>query len=166
MKSVSLKLLGLGLIILLVSLLVSPLAAEEKLAKKKGQNAVPRQIVAVEKQLAGLNLSDDQKKKVDDILGSYKKKFADVQSKTPKLSKEQRQTQKEASAKAKADGKKGKELQAEVNAALNLTEEQKKEREAAAFETKELQTSLKKELAGVLTADQAKALSKGKKNKQ
>lgn len=161
MKSVSLKLLGLGLIVLLVS----PLAAEEKPAKKPGQNTA-RPIVAVERQLAEINLSDDQKKKVDDILASYKPKFADAQAKGPKLTKEQRQTQKEAAAKAKADGKKGKDLQADVNAALNLTDEQKKEREATASATKELQASMKKELAGVLTAEQAKVLSKGKKNKQ
>lgn len=161
MKSVLLKSLGLGVILLLVS----PLAAEEKPAKKKGENAA-RPIAAVEKQLAGLDLTDDQKKKVTDILASYKQKFADAQAKAPKLTKEQRQTQKEAAAKAKADGKKGKEAQAEINAALNLTDEQKKEREAAAAATKELQASLKKELTGVLTADQAKALSKGKKNKQ
>jgi hypothetical protein len=158
MKSVSLKLLGLGLIVLLIS----PLAAEEKPAKKKGQNAA-RPVAAVEKQLAELKLSHDQQKKVDDILASYKQKFADALAKAPKLTKEQRQTQKEATAKAKADGKKRKELQAEVEAALKLTDEQKKEREAAASATKELQASLKKELAGVLTAEQAVVLSKGKK---
>jgi Spy/CpxP family protein refolding chaperone len=157
-KSVSLMLLGLALIVLQAA----PVCAQEKRAKKQAQNP-PRQIVAVEKQLAELNLTDDQKKKVDDILASYKPKFADAQAKAPKLTKEQRQAQKEATEKAKADGKKGKELQAEVNAALNLTDEQKKEREAAASATKELQASLKKELAGVLTADQAKVLSKGKK---
>ena len=123
MKAVSL----LSLILALVVLVASPLSAqEEKGKKRRNANASPRQLKDIENKLSSLDLKDDQKKKVDDILASYKKKFADAQAKAPKLTKEQKQTQKEVAAKAKADGKKGKELQAEVNAALNLTQEQNK----------------------------------------
>lgn len=158
MKAFLCNLLVLGLFVLMAT----PVIAEEKPAKKQGKNT-PRPIVAVEKQLAELDLSNEQKKKVDDILASYKKKFAEAQAKGPRLTKEQRQIQKDATAKAKAEGKKRKELQAEVDAALNLTEEQKQSRQQAAAAQKELQAALKKDLAGVLNAEQVAKLSPKKK---
>jgi hypothetical protein len=163
MKAVSLLSLALALVVFVTS----PLLAQEAKGKKKRnpQANAPRQLKDIENKLSSLSLKDDQKKKVDEILASYKKKFADVQAKAPKLTKEQRQTQKEATEKAKAEGKKGKELQAEVAAALNLSEEQKKQRQAVEEERKQLVAALKKELSGVLTPDQALVLQRGTKKK-
>jgi Spy/CpxP family protein refolding chaperone len=161
-KAVSFKVLGLALVVLLVT----SLPAEEKPARKKNAGrAVPRRLTDVQNKLASLKLTEDQQKKVDDIFASYKQKFAEAQAKAPKLTKEQRQIQKDVTAKARAEGKKGKELQAEVNTALNLTDEQRKGREAATAAANELQAALKKELTAVLTPDQAVVLSKGKKKK-
>lgn len=161
-------LLGLGL-----AILVMPLLAEDAKPKKKkgaGKKQTVRPVAAMEKQLAALDLSDDQKKKTDEILAKYNEKFAAVQGKNP-LSKEQRQARKEAMDKAKAEGKKGPELKAAVDAAVILTAEQEEAQQKAQAATKELQASLKKDVSEVLTAEQAAKLSskgkgKGKKKKQ
>jgi Spy/CpxP family protein refolding chaperone len=164
MKAVSL----LSLILALLVVITSPLLAQDGKGKKKrnANAATARQLKDVEDKLSSLDLTDEQKRKVDDLLASYKQKFADVQGKAPKLSKEQRQTQKEVTEKAKAEGKKGKQLQAEIAAALNLTDEQKKQREEAGAERKRLLASLKKDLAEVLTPEQAKVLKRGTKNEK
>lgn len=161
MKAVSL----LSLVLALLAVITSSLLAQDAKGKKKrnANAATPRQLKDVEDKLSSLELTDEQKKKVDDLLASYKQKFADIQAKVPKLSKEQRQTQKEVTEKAKAEGKKGKQLQAEIAAALNLTDEQKKQREQAGKERQELTALLKKELASVLTPEQAKVLNRGSK---
>jgi hypothetical protein len=142
-------------------LLCFALTAEEKPGKKANRKQAAGPVAAIEKQLATLDLGPDQKEKVDKILADYKPKFA--ANKAAALTAEQKQAQKEAQEKAKADGKKGKEARAEVEAALKLTDEQKKARAA----NQELQASLKKDLAGVLNAEQLeKAGLQGKKKKK
>ena len=69
--------------------------------------------------------------------------------------------QREARQKATAEGKKGKELRQEVDAALNLTEEQKKAQQDQAKEAGELRANLKKALAGVLNEEQVNQLGLG-----
>jgi len=165
MKSLSLKLMALGVI----AVLAWPALAEDKAEKRAARKAGAGPIAKIEEQVATLDLNDEQKKKVSDILANYKKKFADAQiSAKGQLTKEQKQAQREATAKAKADGKKRKELQAEVDAAVKLTDEQKKARDEAAAKTKELQASLKKDLTAVLSAEQIEKLGletrKRKKN--
>ena len=160
MKTVSL----LSLVLALAVLVTSPLLAqEEKGKKKRNANATPRQLKEIENKLSSLSLTDDQKKKVDDILASYKPKFTEAQAKAPKLTKEQRQTQKQITEKARAEGKKGKQLQDEIATALNLTDEQKKQRAEVGQEQRKLVTLLKKELSEVLTPEQAKVLGRGTK---
>jgi hypothetical protein len=160
MKAVSFVFACLALIVL-----IAPLRAQDA-AKKKAAKKTPAPLAAIEKQLASLDLSADQKQKVDDILAKYRDQFAAAQTKMPKLSKEQRQAQKEAAEKAKAEGKKGKEQKDAVDAALNLTEEQKKDRQESQATMKELQASLKKDLTGVLTAEQAAKLAPPKRKKK
>lgn len=165
MKNLSL-LLSLGL-----AIVVMPLLAEDAKPKKKkaaGRKQTVRPVAAMEKQLAALDLSDDQKKKTDEILAKYNEKFTAVQAKNP-LTKEQRQARQEATQQAKADGKKGPELKAAVDAAVKLTDEQKAEQQKSQAATRDLQAALKKEVLEVLNAEQSAKLSpkgKGKKKKQ
>lgn len=160
MKAVSL----LSLVLALMVALASPLSAQEEKGKKKRNAAAsPRQLKDIENKLSSLDLKEEQKQKVDDILAGYKKKFADVQARAPKLTKEQRQAQKDATEKARADGKKGKQLQQEVAAALHLSPEQQKMRDEIGVERQKLVASLKKELSAALTPDQAKVLQRGTK---
>ncbi len=77
------------------------------------------------------------------------------------LTPEQKKARTEAQAKAKADGKTGKEAKEAVDAAMKLTDEQK----AAQKEVDELRAGLRKEAMALLTAEQkAKAgIKEGKK---
>ena len=138
----------------------SSLIAEDKPAKKANRKQAAGPVAAIEKQLASLELGPDQKEKVDKILADYKPKFA--QNKAAALTAEQKKAQKEAQEKAKADGKKGKEARAEVEAALKLTDEQKKAR----ADNQALQANLKKDLAGVLNAEQLGKVGLGGKKKK
>jgi len=138
--------------------------AKEKKGKKQGQ-ATP--VAAVEEQLSSLDLTSEQKEKADKILANYKKKFSEGKDAAADLTKDQRKAKKQAMTQAKTDGKKAKEAREAANSAAQLTDEQKKAIEKNAAKTKELQASLKKELADVLTAEQAGkvTIGGGKKKK-
>jgi hypothetical protein len=155
-----LKLSCVGLVILLVI----PLVAAEKEAKKPGKKQAAGPIAGMEKHIADLELSVEQKNQVEGILAKYKPKFAEAAAKAG-LTDEQKRAQQEAQAKAKADGKKGKEARAEVQAAVKLTDEQKQKQREAAKSVKELQASLKKDLSEVLKPEQVAKLTPGKKAK-
>src|SRR4051812_22461628 len=125
MKSSSLLALGLTL------LFCCSLIAEEKAEKKANRKAAAGPVAAIEKHVAALDLGPDQKEKVDKILADYKTKSAvQAKNKAAALTADQKKAQKAAQEKAKADGKKGKDARAEVEAAINLTDEQKKARAA------------------------------------
>ena len=164
MKTHLSKLFVLALMVLLV---VSASAVEKEKKKQDGKRAAGP-IGAVEKQVAELKLSDDQKQKVSAILNGFKPKFADAQAKAQgNLTAEQKKARKEAAANAKADGKQGKEAKAEVEAAVKLTDEQKKSQQAGNAALKELRGALKKDLTGVLSEEQvAKLVPEGKKKKK
>lgn len=153
-------------IVVTVSLCLPVLGADkaEKKARKRAAQRGP--ITKVEKQVAELDLSEEQKQKVSAVLDTYRKKFADVEDPAAKLTKEQRQAKKEATENAKAQGKKGKELRQEVEAAANLTDEQKKAQQQTAARSKELQTALKKDLASVLNPEQIAKLGLETKKKK
>ena len=65
----------------------------------------------------------------------------------------------------KAAGKKGKELQAEVAAAMKMTDEQQKKHDEGTKELKELSGKIREQISGFLTAEQ-KELLKAKKKKK
>ena len=104
----------------------------------------------------GIELSDDQKQKVAELNKKFASKLADARKKIG-LTKEQRQARAEAFKKAKADGKKGKEIREAVNAAVDLTKDQK----AAAEALRTLQVEIRAALMGVLTDEQKAGLRKG-----
>src|SRR4051794_12563450 len=94
----------LPLKLLVVTLAMFPalaLAAEKP--AKKGENKGAGPLAAVKKKLSELDLSDEEKAKVNAATEEYKKKFADAEAKAPQLTQEQKQAQKEALAKAKAN---------------------------------------------------------------
>lgn len=136
-------------------------AADEAAKPKKGQEQQPgSQIFAVPETI---ELSAEQKEKLEGLKKEYgEKAIALAKQQNDLLTAEQKAARKDANAKAKAEGKKGKELRETVNAALNLTPEQK---EKQAKLQKEI-NALKLEVLGkVLTADQLAKLQPGKKAK-
>jgi hypothetical protein len=158
----------LSLVVVALSLLVAaPLAAQEK-AKGKKAAAVPQGITAVQKQLEGVGLSEDQSKKVKEIVAEYTPKLQAAQKKVGDLlTAEQKKARAEAAAKIKAEGTKGKEAATALQAALKITPEQQKAYDAATAEAKETNLAFRKAVLAVLTDEQkAKTnLAGGKKPK-
>jgi hypothetical protein len=96
-----------------------------------------------------IELSEEQKTKLADIEKKFSEKWKAAQDKA-QLTEEQRRARREASQKARQEGKQGEELRAAVNAAVSLTDDQKKGQEEA--------TALRKEIGeavqGILTDEQ------------
>ena len=145
-----------------------PLAAQDKVQAKGKKAAVPQGITAVQKQLEGVGLSDDQSKKVKEIVAEFTPKLQTAQKKVAELlTAEQKKARTEAAAKIKAEGKKGKEAAELIKAALKITAEQQKAYDAATAEVKETNLAFRKAVLAVLTDEQkAKTnLAGGKKPK-
>ena len=153
MKSVAKNLL----LMVLVLAVAAPLAAEDKKKKKPGKRPAARSRIQIPK---GVELSAKQKEKVEALRKEYGPKFVALRKKQA-LSKDVRGARAEAIKKAKAEGKKGKELRAAVAAAVRLTDEQK----AAQAKMRALQKEIRAAVMALLTDEQRAKLSKrgGKK---
>ena len=139
-------------------------AQNEKKDKKK--NADPT--AAISKKLEAVELTAEQKTKIDAIKAEHGPKLKAAQEKVSKaLTPEQVKARREAMAAAKAAGKKGKEAADDVKAALKLTPEQEKTVAAAETELKDCTAAFTKAVADVLTAEQKEKakIGGGKKNK-
>jgi Skp family chaperone for outer membrane proteins len=102
-----------------------------------------------------ITLTDEQKAKLEEIKKEQSPKVSELQKKLDTvLTAEQKAARKEATSKAKADGKKGKDLQAAVDEAMKLTDEQKKQRSELQPELAKLQQSIKEQIHGLLTDEQ------------
>jgi hypothetical protein len=138
-------------------------AAKQK--AKKGADGAANPVFAIPKEIT---LTAEQQTKLDEIKKEQGPKIADLMKKLDSvLTDDQKAARKEAAAKAKADGKKGKEAAAAVDEALKLTDEQKKHRSELQPELAKLQLSIKEQIHGLLT-DEQKAhykLPKAKKAK-
>ncbi|WP_254507450.1 hypothetical protein [Anatilimnocola floriformis] len=142
------------------------LTASAQNEEKKGKKA-PDPTAAVSKKLEAIELTAEQKTKIDAIKAEHGPKLKAATEKVAKaLTPEQMKARREATAAAKADGKKGKELAASVKEALKLTPEQEKALTEAETELKDCTTAFTKAVNEVLTAEQKeKANLVGKKNK-
>ena len=142
--------------VLTVSFVTPVMAADKK--KKKAPTAV--------KVPKGIELTADQKTKVDALNKEFGPKLAECRKKAAGIiTADQKKARTEAVKKAKADGKKGKEVQAVANAAVAITDDQK----AQQAETKKAMGALNKEIrtqfAALLTDEQKAKLKGGKKKK-
>jgi Spy/CpxP family protein refolding chaperone len=151
----------------LVALIAAPAAAqEEKKAKKKPQaKGRQGQVIAgpLAAQLEKANLTDEQKKQIEDIKAKYAPKAAEArQAVGAVLTRENRQARNEARKKAQEDGKKGAELKAAVDAAAPLSDEQKEQLAKAETQMKEVQTAIRKDVLAVLTDEQKQQLGLNK----
>lgn len=141
---------GLGLVLALVAGNTAD-AAQEK-GKKKKNDGTSSPVFAIPKEIT---LTAEQQTKLDEIKKTEGPKLAELNSKLDNsLTAEQKSARKDAQAKAKADGKKGKEAQAAVDEALKLTDEQKKLRSEVQPEINKLQAAIKTQIHGLLTDEQ------------
>ena len=128
-------------------------AAKKDAPKRRGGNQL---LAATLKRLAKAELSEEQVASIKKLGAEHLAKIAEA-TKKGRLSKEQQQARAAARKKGQADGLKGKELQAAVNAAAELTDEQK----AALAAAGEARAAFNKAVTGLLTAEQRKSLRGG-----
>jgi len=149
------------LLLFLIATIALPLSADEKKKGKKKQqgNRLEAQIL---KRFSKAELSAEQTTKLKALVAEHGPKIA-AATKKAVVSKEQKQARAAAMKKAKADGKKGKELRAAVNAAAPLNAEQT----AAAKEVASSRAALMTAAVALLSDEQkAKAGIKQKKSKK
>ena len=151
------------LAMVVLSLVAANLFAEEK--KSDGKHKHGPQVRERGDMLKGVNLTDEQKAKVEALKKEYEPKMKDSWKKAGDiLTADQRKAREEAVKAAKAAGKKGTEIREAARAAVKLTDDQKAKvkagREAAAAVRKELHSKI----LGVLTVEQREKLKKGHKS--
>ena len=156
---------GLLVLTLAVVLAMPAMAADEKKKKKKKGRKAPA-AVRVPK---GIVLTAAQKTQVTAINKEFAPQLIELAKKARGIvTDEQRKARSAAAKKAKADGKKGKEARAAVDAAAKITAEQKK----ALGEVNKARQAINKaagaKFAAILTAEQKAKLPKrkGKKKKK
>ena len=134
---------------------VAPAVAADK-KKKKAPTAV--------KVPKGIELTADQKTKLDALNKEFGPKLAECRKKAASIiTADQKKARAEATKKAKADGKKGKELRDAVNAAFAITADQKAQQAECKKAMGALQKEIRAGLAAILTAEQKAQLKGGKK---
>jgi Spy/CpxP family protein refolding chaperone len=114
----------------------------------------------------GLTLTGEQKAKLDATAKECDPKFVAMGKKLDVFTPEQKKARNEAAKAAKADGKTGKELNAAVDAAVTLTDDQKDTLADARKEMGSLEKEFREKVMGVLTPEQqeqVKAAQPGKK---
>ena len=142
--------------VLAVSFVTPVMAADKK--KKKAPTAV--------KVPKGIELTADQKTKVDALNKEFGPKLAECRKKADGIiTADQKKARTEAVKKAKADGKKGKEVQAAANAAVAITADQKTQQTECKKAMGALNKEIRTQFAALLTDDQ-KAKLKGAKKKK
>ena len=142
--------------VLAVSFVTPVMAADKK--KKKAPTAVrvPKTV----------ELTADQKTKLDALNKEFGPKLAELRKKQASIiTADQKKARAEATKKAKADGKKGKELRAVTNAAFAFTADQKTQQAETKKAMGALQKEIRTQFAALLTDEQKAKLKAGKKKK-
>jgi acetyl esterase len=105
--------------------------------------------------LRGIEFSKDQKAKVEEIRKEFVPKLTENQGKWDGvITEEQQKARRDAFQKARDAGKRGRELQELVTAAIKFTNEQKKQRVTIQEERNKLLGQIRKKLAAMLTDEQ------------
>ena len=113
-----------------------------------------------------IELTADQKSKLDALNKEFGPKLAECRKKAASIiTADQKKAKADAIKKAKADGKKGKELRAAVNAALAITADQKTKQAETKKAMAALNKQIKTQFAALLTDEQKAKLKGGKKKK-
>jgi hypothetical protein len=111
--------------------------------------------------LPGIEFNDDQQKRVDELRGKYVPKLTEIQRRRNAVhTPEQRRARREALQTARDAGKRGAELRAAVDAAVNLTEQQQRELATLQQEQRELVAEIQQELRSLLTDEQRRELNR------
>lgn len=137
--------------LLIMAILAAPLSAQE--TKKKNRQRKGRSPVMA--LLGKVELTDEQKPKVEAIAKEFDPKLqALTKASNEVLTAEQKAARADAQKQNKEDGLKGKKARQAVEAALNLTEEQKKKMAEIDKQRAEIMGQLRPKLTAILTAEQ------------
>ncbi len=152
--------LTLSLVVLLGS---SLLAAEQQKGKKgkKGRQQRKPSVVRLLPKEVQATFSDEQKEKIALLNKEFGPKLVEFAKKRASiLSPEQKKAQAEARKAATEAGKKGKELQEAVKAAMKLTDVQKKQLAELAKVTAPLNKTIREKVLALLTDEQKAKIPK------
>lgn len=139
---------------LLTVAFVAPAVAADK--KKKAPIAV--------KVPKGIELTADQKTKLDALNKEFGPKLAECRKKAASIiTADQKKARAEATKKAKSDGKKGKELRAAANTAVAITADQKAQQTECKKAMGALNKEVRTQFAALLTDEQKAKIKGGKK---
>lgn len=130
-------------------------AQQEKKKKRQGNQNVAGRLTA---QLKKLELTEEQSKKIREIVSEYRPKIAELQKKARPTA-DQRKARAEATKKANAEGLKGKARREFIAKESGMTPEQKEAAEALA----KLQNELRSKVVALLTPEQKAKLRSGAK---
>jgi hypothetical protein len=134
-----------------------PASAEDK--KKPDEVKKPAPFAGVFAFPKTVTLTEDQQRKLDELRKDYTPKLEELKKKSDSILTADRLTaQKEALAKAKAEGKKGKELNDAGTAALKLNEDEAKQLAETKAAQGKLMAEINKKKMELLTDEQKKAL--------
>ena len=135
--------------------------ADEKKAKGKGKAG--KGPTATQRFVAKMELSDEQKEKVAAIDKQFAERFTAMMKKRDSiLTEDQLKARKEAMAQARKDGLKGPDARKAIDAAVELTDEQKAQQKALGKSEQELNKEIIASLKEVLTAEQQEKLPKSR----
>ena len=152
--------------LLVVVFLASVAHAQQGERKTKGGNRTPNPVAQLQRQLDELNLSDDQKAKVQDVLKVHTPKIEAAQKKMDEtMTPEQRKARSDAMAKARSDGKKGRELVQAGSDAVKQTAEERAKFEEAQKVSQAAVADMRKAVMAVLTPEQQAKLTPARKGK-
>ncbi len=146
----TLSVFGLALVLGSVAL-----AEDKKDAKKDTKKPAAEPYANVFSFPKQITLTAEQKTKLADLKKEYTPKLAEADKKIAGImTAERKKSAEEASKKAKADGKKGKELQEAVNSALNLSKDEQAQLKECNQSKGKLTAEIKKKMSDLLTAEQ------------
>ena len=161
----------IGMALLAVAMSSQVMAQEgKKKQSKRGQRI--QAITQLKGKLAEIDLTEEQSKKVEEIIAKHKEALTATAAKRRELvNADAHKKMAEARKAAQSEGKKGKDLQAAVMAASGLSEEDQKKLAAISQETQKVAAVMKQEVAKILSEEQREKtglqMKKGrKKNKK
>lgn len=156
----------------LAGMLAAPLSAadDDAGAKRKKRGGRPQGRLGARAMFRlppSIALSEEQQARLDELTKEYSPKMRELFTKSMAVvTDEQKKARGEAFRAAREAGKKGKELREAVDAALSLTDEQKKTQQDLRAEMRKLMDEARGKLNEILTADQREQLKKARESRR
>jgi Spy/CpxP family protein refolding chaperone len=143
------------LVLVLSLVFVADASAQRRERRRAGREGGQPSFSRIDMMLRGLTLTDEQKTKVAALKKEYDPKFKENRAKFEGITTdEQKKASKEGMDKARADGKKGKEVWDAGTAAAKLTPEQKAKLDEARKASEALDKEVRDKVMSILTPEQ------------